>query len=860
MPHLYFLLLLLELLSAAQFDTHEQKLPLRPGAPQTQRTASTPPQKKKSTRGWSLASPRRPENSINTAASSSHPQCDWIKEQTASRGESRPLPLSFGDLAKGEDYSTVKGADLSSMVLGIESEAVDNIFGEQTTKCTPSVATEPQIEEPFELIESPTVLRLNPTTDVVRFRGTQSDLPLYCLPEISCVGAYASVSPAILKDAAPFVRKPVDTRIDYEQASASYNLQSSYNPGLSYRSPSSECGYSSQYLTHSALSSPFVQSDSSQVAFPRTDTRTYHCKSGGSTSAGGDACPPFSQISSPVSIAPSDIGMDVPPIADLPPSSLPRETHHHRLSAFNHQSLNNPLMNKPCAVSNPNYLTPQKFLPSTSFPTLDDPIVRTSRPSRPSREPVFAVKQIRMKSRQDLLQFYNEVRILRMIAKIPGVIKYAGSFSNFIGSYAEASETCGWIVTNWVGNRHNETDLRRVIDRDVVRSLDPRSRVKLTIRFCRQLLLTLKGIHERSIIHGDIKPANILVEYPQEESDSYGMSRFGAENSSTNILFESGDATNQPYSPLIFAPCSDTDTDMEDVLTNSALASPNEMTITDEEMLAHEPKDATSAFSIYSLESNESLALNLRTTEIKARMNAKPDIVGAKFVLADFGNSQIISSIQEKGSKRVCTCMYLSPEMAKNRPSYTTKHDIFSLGVVALELLTGQHVFTAKNLHTHDHDMSSGEAQSSPVETLEMENVRQQIANLPSPPPIPRDLPDSDEIISLLEFMLQPDPSNRPSAEELLKHPCFTQKTPDHPHTFTHDLLESIGDRLSSPRAPYHLTEQTSGEEFFLSATSEDQGFSSSYFLRLSRSSKTFPLSASQHDTKGSLNGGSFKR
>jgi eukaryotic-like serine/threonine-protein kinase len=70
--------------------------------------------------------------------------------------------------------------------------------------------------------------------------------------------------------------------------------------------------------------------------------------------------------------------------------------------------------------------------------------------------------------------------------------------------------------------------------------------------------------------------------------------------------------------------------------------------------------------------------------------------------LSDFGVAVVQSSLDDAEPDHAGSPLYMSPEQVRNEP-LTGQSDLFSLGIVAYELLTGKHPFTGGNLEAINH-------------------------------------------------------------------------------------------------------------------------------------------------------------
>ena len=135
--------------------------------------------------------------------------------------------------------------------------------------------------------------------------------------------------------------------------------------------------------------------------------------------------------------------------------------------------------------------------------------------------------------------------------------------------------------------------------------------------------------------------------------------------------------------------------------------------------------------------------------------NKFTDYFGAQIKIIDFG-----LSTQGLGKSLVGSPIYMDPTILakfnraggyKKLEKYDEKADIWSLGAICYEMLTGENLFKANDL----------------PELQEMARKGDYF--------LPLNFELSHEIISFLNAMLQYDPKNRASTDELLKHDFLTK-------------------------------------------------------------------------------------
>ncbi|KAK7496905.1 hypothetical protein BaRGS_00011885, partial [Batillaria attramentaria] len=116
--------------------------------------------------------------------------------------------------------------------------------------------------------------------------------------------------------------------------------------------------------------------------------------------------------------------------------------------------------------------------------------------------------------------------------------------------------------------------------------------------------------------------------------------------------------------------------------------------------------------------------------------------------LGDFGISKVLETKEGMADSVVGTPYYMSPELVKGE-KYNFKSDIWALGCVLYELLTLSRTFQASNPLKLAYE----------IVQMEHESIDSQY---------------SEEMHTLVNDMLQKEPAKRPSAEEILKSPLFS--------------------------------------------------------------------------------------
>jgi serine/threonine protein kinase len=121
------------------------------------------------------------------------------------------------------------------------------------------------------------------------------------------------------------------------------------------------------------------------------------------------------------------------------------------------------------------------------------------------------------------------------------------------------------------------------------------------------------------------------------------------------------------------------------------------------------------------------------------------------FKIGDFGSAQYYRALASLNSMDyLSTPHYTAPELVKSNHPYDDKADIWSLGIVMIEMLTKR----------------------PPYYEIERNAVLFKIAEGPIQYKLPEDC--HQPLANIIAIMLNPDPRKRPSAKELLKMDIFT--------------------------------------------------------------------------------------
>ena len=148
--------------------------------------------------------------------------------------------------------------------------------------------------------------------------------------------------------------------------------------------------------------------------------------------------------------------------------------------------------------------------------------------------------------------------------------------------------------------------------------------------------------------------------------------------------------------------------------------------------------------------------------------------------IADFGTAKEIPEFKNNSlTDYVCTRWYRAPECTLKSNNYNEKIDVWAIGCIMAELYTLKPIFPGidefdqlnkilKVIGTPEYnDWPEGFALiqrlNIRIPNYNKENLKQIVFNA------------NDDAIDFLEFIFQINPEKRPSADELLKHPYFTE-------------------------------------------------------------------------------------
>lgn len=153
-----------------------------------------------------------------------------------------------------------------------------------------------------------------------------------------------------------------------------------------------------------------------------------------------------------------------------------------------------------------------------------------------------------------------------------------------------------------------------------------------------------------------------------------------------------------------------------------------------------------------------------------------------KLKICDFGLARVAFNDTPTAifwTDYVATRWYRAPELCGSFFSkYTPAIDIWSIGCIFAELLTGKPLFPGKNV-VHQLDLMTdllGTPSAEAIARVRNEKARRYLSSMRKKKPIPlsQKFPNADPLaLRLLERMLAFEPKDRPSAEEALADPYF---------------------------------------------------------------------------------------
>ncbi|KAK8503963.1 hypothetical protein V6N13_021737 [Hibiscus sabdariffa] len=153
-----------------------------------------------------------------------------------------------------------------------------------------------------------------------------------------------------------------------------------------------------------------------------------------------------------------------------------------------------------------------------------------------------------------------------------------------------------------------------------------------------------------------------------------------------------------------------------------------------------------------------------------------------KLKICDFGLARVSFNDAPSAifwTDYVATRWYRAPELCGSFFSkYTPAIDIWSIGCIFAEILTGKPLFPGKNV-VHQLDLMTDMLGTPPPESISRirnEKARRYLSSMRKKPPVPfsQKFPNVDHVaLRLLERLLAFDPKDRPTAEEALADPYF---------------------------------------------------------------------------------------
>ena len=254
--------------------------------------------------------------------------------------------------------------------------------------------------------------------------------------------------------------------------------------------------------------------------------------------------------------------------------------------------------------------------------------------------------------------------------------------------------------------------------------------LRFAVNVLRQMTAGLAIIHKSGIVHRDLKPANVLLSEGTDGALHVKLADFGISILSEQIpstrktMGTESVSDSSSLAPLDSAEISDNDEEYADyqIITEAEQSTPLEL-------------DATGAFSATMSVLTPSHALAVRYSEMAAEAEAEAD-TGALSLTPD-------AHLTATGVL-VGTPMYMAPELANGSKHARPSADLFALGVIAYELLTGEMPFASPVVWA-----------KKPKDVKVSVPFRDHQLALP------------ESLVAMLDRCLHRDPLLRPSAETL---------------------------------------------------------------------------------------------
>ena len=145
-------------------------------------------------------------------------------------------------------------------------------------------------------------------------------------------------------------------------------------------------------------------------------------------------------------------------------------------------------------------------------------------------------------------------------------------------------------------------------------------------------------------------------------------------------------------------------------------------------------------------------------------------IAGSRAKVTDFGMSKL--SVVDAGMSRLTQCpgtpLYMSPEALRTPPIYTDKLDVFSAGVVAIQIITQKYPDPGPDMLEHDDPGSPSGVSFTPIAEVERRKNHIDLIN-PGHPMLP-----------VIQNCLKDRGGERPSARQLCQHLVTLKQAPEY--------------------------------------------------------------------------------